>query len=381
MGGTNQLPISCCKTLKQSYNVAVLANQGPPLRLIAGTEEDLLHAFLEHVPDGIYFKDCSSRFVRISRSLAARFGLSDPTDAINKTDFDMFSLEHAQQAFSDEQGIIASCQPIVEKEEKETWPDGRETWVLSTKLPLFDKEGNIIGTMGISRDITERKRVEQELQEYRVRLEDLVAKRTAEIVRTNELLEKDIAARKAAELTLAIKAQELASANKELENLSLVDDLTGLYNRRGFMALADHRVKLAYRNGAVFSVAFVDLDGLKQINDALGHQAGNQALVDAANALKNCFRESDILARIGGDEFALFIAEADHKEIIHRIQEKLHIFNSEPGRQYQLSFSTGIVLGNAEKNLDIAALLEGADELMYRQKRSKQSSRSVVKVR
>ncbi|HEY6182277.1 MAG TPA: diguanylate cyclase [Terriglobales bacterium] len=358
-----------------------MANQGPPLRLIAGTEEDLLHAFLEHVPDGIYFKDCSSRFVRISRSLAARFGLSDPTDAINKTDFDMFSLEHAQQAFSDEQGIIASRQPIVEKEEKETWPDGRETWVLSTKLPLFDKEGNIIGTMGISRDITERKRVEQELQEYRVRLEDLVAKRTAEIVRTNELLEKDIAARKAAELTLAIKAQELASANKELENLSLVDDLTGLYNRRGFMALADHRVKLAYRNGAVFSVAFVDLDGLKQINDALGHQAGNQALVDAANALKNCFRESDILARIGGDEFALFIAEADHKEIIHRIHEKLHIFNSEPGRQYQLSFSTGIVLGNAEKNLDIAALLEGADELMYRQKRSKQSSRSVVKVR
>jgi diguanylate cyclase (GGDEF)-like protein/PAS domain S-box-containing protein len=351
------------------------------LRLIAGTEEDLLHAFLEHVPDGIYFKDCSSRFVRISRSLAARFGLSNPADAINKTDFDMFSLEHAQQAFSDEQGIIASGLPIVEKEEKETWPDGRETWVLSTKLPLFDKEGNIIGTMGISRDITERKRVEQELQEYRVRLEDLVAKRTAEIVRTNELLEKDIAARKAAELTLAIKAQELASANKELENLSLVDDLTGLYNRRGFMALADHRVKLAYRNGAVFSVAFVDLDGLKQINDALGHQAGNQALVDAANALKNCFRESDILARIGGDEFALFIAEADHKEIIHRIQEKLHIFNSEPGRQYQLSFSTGIVLGNAEKNLDIAALLEGADELMYRQKRSKQSSRSVVKVR
>jgi diguanylate cyclase (GGDEF)-like protein/PAS domain S-box-containing protein len=349
------------------------------LRLIAGTEEDLLHAFLEHVPDGIYFKDCSSRFVRISRSLAARFGLSNPADAINKTDFDMFSLEHAQQAFMDEQGIIASGQPILEKEEKETWPDGRETWVLTTKLPLFNQQGNIIGTMGISRDITERKRVEQELQEYRARLEDLVAKRTAEIVRANELLEKDIAARKAAELTLAIKAQELASANKELENLSLVDDLTGLYNRRGFMALAEHRVKLAYRNGAVFSVAFVDLDGLKQINDALGHQAGNQALVDAAGILKNCFRESDILGRLGGDEFALFIAEADHKEIIRRIHEKLHISNSEPGRPHQLSFSIGIVLGNAEKNLDITALLESADALMYQQKRHKNSTRSAVK--
>ena len=355
-----------------------LLNQGPPLRLLAGTEEDLLHAFLEHVPDGIYFKDRSSRFVRVSRSLAARFGLNDPSLAINKTDFDMFSPEHAQYAFADEQQIIATGQPVVEKEEKETWPDGRETWVLTTKLPLFDQDGNIIGTMGISRDITERKRVEHELHEYRARLEDLVAVRTAEIVRANELLEADVAARKATELTLAIKAQELASANKELENLSLVDDLTGLYNRRGFMALAEHRVKLAYRNGAVFSVAFVDLDGLKQINDAFGHQVGNQALVDAANVLKHCFRESDILARLGGDEFALFIAEADHKEIAHRIQQKLHISNSEPMRQCQLSFSMGIVLGNAEKNLDITALLESADSLMYQQKRNKQLNRNFV---
>jgi len=355
-----------------------LQNQGPPLRLIAGTEEDLLHAFLEHVPDGIYFKDRSSRFVRVSRSLAARFGLLNPADAINKTDFDMFRLEHAQQAFTDEQGIIASGQPIVEKEEKETWPDGRETWVLTTKLPLFDQEGNIIGTMGISRDITERKRIEHELDEYRARLEDLVAKRTAELVRANEMLEKDIAARKATELNLAIQAQELASANRELENLSLIDDLTGLYNRRGFMALAEHRVKLAYRNGAVFSVAFIDLDGLKQINDAWGHETGNQALIDAAHVLKHSFRDSDILARLGGDEFGLFIAEADHKEIVHRIHQKLQICNAEPNRQHPLSFSMGIVLGNAEKNLDITALLIGADTLMYQEKRNKQSARSIV---
>ena len=355
-----------------------MPNHDAPLRLQAGTEEDLLQAFLEHVPDGIYFKDRSSRFVRISRSLAARFGLTNPSQAINKTDFDMFSREHAQQAFADEQGIIATGQPILEKEEKETWIDGRETWVLTTKLPLFDQGGNIIGTMGISRDITERKRVEQELAEYRAHLEDLVAERTGELVQANELLENDIAARKAAESTLAIKAQELASANKELENLSLVDDLTGLYNRRGFMALAEHRVKLAYRHGEAFSIAFVDLDGLKQINDALGHQIGNQALVDAANVLKHCFRESDILARLGGDEFGLFIAEADHREISRRIQQKLHICNAEPGHQYQLSFSMGIVLGNAEKNLDITALLESADTLMYQQKRIKQSNRSAV---
>ncbi|HEX6804593.1 MAG TPA: PAS domain-containing protein [Terriglobales bacterium] len=114
------------------------------LRLSQGFEEDLLKAFLEHIPDGVYFKDRESRFVRISRSLASRFGLKNPADAIHKTDFDMFSEEHARQAFADEQEIVRTGIPIIEKEEKETWPDGRETWVLSTKLPLLDEQGNII---------------------------------------------------------------------------------------------------------------------------------------------------------------------------------------------------------------------------------------------
>ena len=114
--------------------------------------------------------------------------------------------------------------------------------------------------------------------------------------------------RRMAEEELAQKAKELALANAELENLSLVDDLTGLYNRKGFLALAHHRVKLAQRTGEPFFVAFVDMDDLKQINDTFGHQAGNCALVDAATVLKQCFRDSDILARLGGDEFAAFIA-------------------------------------------------------------------------
>src|SRR5215468_9102915 len=282
-----------------------------PVRLIPGTVDDLLHAFLEHVPDGVYFKDLESRFVRISRALAVRFGMNDPREAVGKTDFDVFGPEHAQQAYEDEQAIIRTRRPVIEKEEKETWPDGRETWVLTTKLPLTDAKGIIIGTMGISRDITERKRIEQELHEHRLHLKELVSSRTAELVRAKELLERDIAARKIAEEELAEKARDLALANAQLENLSLMDDLTGLYNRKGFLALAHHRVKLAHRNCEPFSVAFVDLDGLKLINDSFGHHAGNQALVDTANVLRDCLRESDVLARLGGDEFAVFISEPD----------------------------------------------------------------------
>jgi len=345
------------------------------MRLIPGTQEDLLHAFLEHVPDGVYFKDRESRFVRISRSLARRFGLSAPAEAIGKRDSDVFRPEHAQQALADEQMIIRTGEPIVEKEEKETWPDGHETWVLTTKLPLTDDKGVIIGTMGISRDITDRKRIEQELHEHRLHLEELVAKRTAELQRAKELLERDVAARKLAEEEVAQKAKELALANAELENLSLVDDLTGLYNRKGFLALAHHRVKLAQRTGELFFVAFVEMDYLKQINDTFGHQAGNCALVDAATVLKQCFRDSDILARLGGDEFAVFIAEADGQEIAHRIARKLAAYNDTAGREYCLSFSTGIVSAASAEDFEIETLLAEADSLMYQQKRQKRSAR------
>ena len=336
----------------------------------------MLHAFLEHIPDGVYFKDRGSRFVRISRSLASRFRLSSAADAINKTDFDMFSKEHAEQAFADEQQIIRSGKPILEKEEKETWRDGHETWVLTTKLPLVDGKGNVIGTMGISRDITERKRMEHELEGHRVHLEKLVRERTAELALANELLQQDIAARKIAEQELAEKAQALTQANAELENLSLVDDLTGLYNRRGFLALARHQSRLALRNGTNFSIAFLDLDGLKLINDTRGHQEGDLALMEAASLLKTCFRESDILARLGGDEFAVFVTETDEKEMVARIHEKTNARNAASERPFGLSFSMGIVTSGSEENHAIEALLTKADSRMYEQKRKKASLRN-----
>jgi PAS domain S-box-containing protein len=154
------------------------------------TDQELLNAFLEHIPDCVYFKDRDSLFVRISRALANRFGLKDPSESFGKADSDMFSSEHAQQALTDEQTIIRTGQPIIGIEEKETWTDGRETWVSTTKVPLRNAKGEIIGTMGVSRDITAHRVAQEELRKYKVHLEELVEARTSEVVRAKEQLER-----------------------------------------------------------------------------------------------------------------------------------------------------------------------------------------------
>jgi two-component system sensor histidine kinase/response regulator len=127
-------------------------------------EQYLLHTLMDNLPDHIYFKDHASRFIRISEKLAQMFGLSDPSQAVGKTDFDFFTGEHAQQAYEDEQNIIRTGQTL-SIEEKETHHDRPDTWVSTIKLPMRDKKGNIIGTFGISRDITESKQAEEELNQ------------------------------------------------------------------------------------------------------------------------------------------------------------------------------------------------------------------------
>jgi PAS domain S-box-containing protein len=125
-------------------------------------EQFLIKALLDHLSDHVYFKDRDSRFIRINKSLALSFGLDDPALAEGKTDFDFFTREHAQQAFEDEQAIVRTGQ-LLNTEEKETHPNRPDTWVSTIKLPLTDNNGNIIGTFGISRDVTKRKQAEEEL--------------------------------------------------------------------------------------------------------------------------------------------------------------------------------------------------------------------------
>src|SRR5262249_3771288 len=137
-------------------------------------ERYLLHALMDNLPDNIYFKGTSSRFLRVNKALATYFGLGDPADAIGKTDSDFFTEEHSGPAHADEQQIMRSGQPVVGKEEKETWRDGRVKWVSTTKMPYRDKDGKIIGTFGVARDITNLKLAEQALRTSEERFRNLV---------------------------------------------------------------------------------------------------------------------------------------------------------------------------------------------------------------
>jgi diguanylate cyclase (GGDEF)-like protein len=158
-----------------------------------------------------------------------------------------------------------------------------------------------------------------------------------------------------------------------LQKESSIDELTGLANRRGFLMLAEQHALLARRTGETFLVGFIDLNGLKHINDTLGHQGGDAAIVEAAQVLKTCCRQSDILGRLGGDEFAFLLPvspDETRESIRERFRQELQLRNAEAGRGFRLSFSMGIVAADGAQELTMEELLAQADALMYEEKQA-----------
>ena len=161
---------------------------------------------------------------------------------------------------------------------------------------------------------------------------------------------------------------------KNLQNLSLIDDLTSLYNRRGFLALAEQHLRIIQRKGAALLI-YLDLDDLKLINDTYGHLEGNRALLVTANVLRACFRQSDILARIGGDEFCVLMTDAGQdsaQQVRKRLQQRADFINALSSWNFRLSLSVGIADVPVVQQPSLDHLLCVADADMYEEKRNKQ---------
>lgn len=164
---------------------------------------------------------------------------------------------------------------------------------------------------------------------------------------------------------------------EKVRTMAVTDELTGLYNRRGFFSLVEKLLQLCKREKKGIFMLYTDLDGLKKINDTFGHKEGDMALIDIANILRNNYRESDIIARIGGDEFVVIpigTTEDSAKIATSRLQKSIEIHNSEINRSYKLSLSFGIAYYDPENPCSIDELLVQGDKLMYEQKRHKQKS-------
>ena len=272
-----------------------------------------MDALMEGVTDSIYFKDLQSRFLIINNGLAKKLGIKDPKEAIGKTDFDFFTREHAQQAYIDEQNIIKTGKPIVNIEEEETWSARENEWVLTTKMPFYDKKGNIMGTFGISRDITDRKKAEEKIQ-----------------------------------------------------YLYCHDQLTGLYNRVFF----DEEInRLDTERQLPIAIIMGDVDKLKLVNDLYGHLKGDILLKKIAEIFKECFRKEDIISRWGGDEFIAILpktTQEDAVEIVQRIKSicKVRKLNDIP---LPISISLGIAVKESLSD-NIIDILKQAEIKMYENK-------------
>jgi diguanylate cyclase (GGDEF)-like protein len=173
-----------------------------------------------------------------------------------------------------------------------------------------------------------------------------------------------------------IRFDKMMRDHKEEEGLlalSLIDELTGLYNRRRFFILTEQYLRVAVRAKNRLSLLYIDMDDLKWINDHYGHNEGDQALITLANILKKTFRESDIVARIGGDEFVVLseITDENGEILMTRLNENIKDYNTQGSRRYFLSISVGTTQFDPNYPIPIDELLSKADALMYAQKRKR----------
>jgi diguanylate cyclase (GGDEF)-like protein/PAS domain S-box-containing protein len=275
--------------------------------------EEKYRSLVESTDDSIYLVNKNCRYMFMNKKHLKRLGLRED-DYIGQEYSNFHSPEETRDFMEKIEEVFATGESALHEHKSQR--DGK--FFLRTLSPVTGADGTTQGVTIVSKEITERKEMEEELRK-----------------------------------------------------LSLTDELTGLYNRRGFLTLCDQQLKMANRAKQGVYMLYSDVDGLKNINDSFGHKEGDYALVNTARILTDTYRESDIIARLGGDEFVLFPVGTSEEHIdlvVERFQKKLDEFNSKKILRTRLSVSIGVTYCDPDCPYSVADLLDKADQAMYEQK-------------
>lgn len=278
------------------------------------------------VADPIFVKDSQHRWLVLNDAYCEFMGYTRE-ELIGKSDYDFFSKDEADIFWKMDDEVFRSGQENI-NEEQFTDASGKQH-IISTKKAVFcDPQTGKKYIVGVIRDFTEIREVESDLKR----------------------------------------------ALERLEELSNLDALTHLANRRYLVTVADHQMRHARRTGKGTLLFYADIDNMKQINDRYGHEKGDMAIIEVANILKNTFRESDVITRIGGDEFVVLVIDATPESrqlTISRFNEVLEKRNGKEAIPYPLSISIGTAYSDPGEEIFISDLLARADKEMYKQKAKK----------
>ena len=289
----------------------------------------VLETIRDYSSDTVYFKDLDSKFIWNSLGHARQLGAKNPEELFGKTDFEFFPKDFAQAARETELVIIATGQPMLNVIEELVLDDGTTKYYMASKYPLFDKDGKIIGTWGSSKDVTETKTLERELQKSYL----------------------------------------------EMEHLVRVDNLSGLYNRKYFYETLEKYASVyseVKNDGSTFSVVLLDVDDLTMINDQFGQQNGDLVLKTIADLLLKSTRKADTCFRIGGDEFAVVLPATDKTQAYGLVKQTVNFIAGSPieveGKSQKITISAGIATFDKNEP-DISKLLSVAERKVNKSKR------------
>lgn len=278
-------------------------------------QSSLLGSLMHSTPDLITFKDAHFVYRAVNKAFCEFLGRPE-WEIVGKTDFDLFDEEVARRYRTRDEDVLRLDRASVQDE---SLTKGEERkWFHVLRSPVHDGGGGVIAVLSSVRDITELKRMEQELRV-----------------------------------------------------LSYTDELTGLNNRRGFFALGEQLLRTAARRKWFAMLLYIDINGMKAINDALGHEGGDRALCDLAALLKKTYRQSDVLARLGGDEFAVLTMDGSEeigRLLMARLQEAVVQHNEAEKRPFCLSISMGVTHYGVSEGERLDDLISRADKVMYDKK-------------